>query len=632
MSFPDGPLHGLSGETKLNSGNAQRKKQTSRCVGRASVYKTDVDEIAGRRRLAICRIKVEMASKALWQSPVGNQSFTDAGIVIIGGGISGICMAIGLLKNNIRNFVILEKSAGLGGTWRDNKYPGCCCDVFSHLYSYSFAQNPDWSRLYPSQEELLNYLNDVGDKYGLHRYIRFSSVVEQCRWNEDEKKWKTTVHVEGTKDSEFGERYTLSSDFLLSAVGQLNYPHYPSIPGIDAFNGKIMHSARWDWSYSIKGKKVGIIGNGATAAQIIPEIAPEVSHLTVFQRTPNWVAPRYDMSIPLPARVIFRYIPGVLAKFRAIIMDFRESFFASLLKPGSQPSHYLKRVCLGMMKRQLANKPELWEKLTPNYPLGCKRIITSDDYYPALARDNVDLETGDIDRISEAGIVVDGAEQQFDLIILATGFRTVEFMHPIKVYGENGRSLTDIWKNGARALYGITIESLPNFAMLYGPNTNLGHSSIILMIEAQTRYIMALLSAILRSKKRGQNLTITPRVDRIDEFNSSLQKDLATTAFAHQSCTSWYKNEEGLITNNWSGNVLEYQKLLSRVNWADFSMTGDDSVKGKSTTRIGRIREESLIGLRAMLSIAAIGAAVIYSVAWRSHDFFPQLLKSIYRS
>ncbi|KAF3482788.1 putative Flavin-binding monooxygenase [Arthroderma uncinatum] len=569
-----------------------------------------------------------MASTVSWQSPAGNKGFTDTGIVIIGGGISGMCMAISLLKNNIRNFVILEKSAGLGGTWRDNKYPGCCCDVFSHLYSFSFAQNPNWTRLYPSQEEILNYLNDVGDKYGLHRYIRFSSMVEESRWDEVEKKWKTAVHVEGAKDSEFAERYTISSDFLLSAVGQLNYPHYPSIPGIDDFKGKIMHSARWDWSYDIKGKKVGIIGNGATASQIIPDIAPEVSHLTVFQRTPNWVAPRYDMSMWFPARAIFKYIPGVLAKFRAIIMDVRESVFASILKPESKMSDFLKRISQDMMKRQLANKPELWEKLTPDYPPGCKRIITSDDYYPALARDNVSLETGRIDKISESGIVVDGTEQQFDLIILATGFRTVEFMHPIKIYGEHGRSLSDIWKNGARALYGITIESLPNFAMLYGPNTNLGHSSIILMVEAQTRYIITLLSAVLRSKKRGQTLRITPKTDRIDDFNVSLQKDLSKSAFAHPSCTSWYKNEEGLITNNWSGNVVDYQKLLSKVNWTDFNMSGDDSMKDKSTTRIGRVREESLIGLQT-ISIAAVGAAVIGGVAWRSPDFFPRLLKSL---
>ncbi|KDB23870.1 hypothetical protein H109_04252 [Trichophyton interdigitale MR816] len=572
-----------------------------------------------------------MASKAVWRAPAGNKGFTDAGIVIIGGGISGMCMAISLLKNNIRNFVILEKSAGLGGTWKDNKYPGCCCDVFSHLYSFSFAQNPDWTRLYPSQEEILNYLNDVGDKYGLHRYIRFSSMVEECRWNEDEKKWKTTVHVEGAKDSEFGERYTISSDFLLSAVGQLNYPHYPSIPGIDDFKGKLMHSARWDWSYSIKDKKVGIIGNGATAAQIIPEIAPEVSHLTVFQRTPNWVAPRHDMPMTLPIRFMFRYVPGVLSKFRALIMDVRESLFASILKPESQVSGYLKKISVAMMKRQLANKPELWEKLTPNYPPGCKRIITSDDYFPALARDNVSLETGHIDRISESGIVVDGTEQEFDLIILATGFRTVEFMHPIKVYGENGRPLSDIWKNGARGLYGITIESLPNFAMLYGPNTNLGHSSIILMVEAQTRYILSLLTTVLRSKQRGRTLTITPKVDRIDEFNEALQKDLAKSSFAHPNCTSWYKNEEGLITNNWSGNVLDYQKLLSRIDWTDFDMKGDDSVKGRTYTRLGRVREESLIGLKT-LSTAAVAAAVIYGVSRRSPDFFPGLLRYLHLS
>ncbi|KAK2806649.1 hypothetical protein FQN51_006615 [Onygenales sp. PD_10] len=541
---------------------------------------------------------------------VGNQTYDEAAVVIIGAGISGMCTAISLLKNNINNFVIVEKSGGVGGTWRDNKYPGCCCDINSHLYSYSFEQNPNWSRLYPGQEEILQYLHTVAEKYKLFRHIRFNSSVEEARWDDATRKWVTAIHVgSGSKDAEYNNRYTITSDFLVSAVGQLNYPRYPSIQGIDDFQGKLMHSARWDWTYKLKGKRIGIIGNGATAAQIIPEIAKEAAHLTVFQRTPNWVTPRYDMNVWKPYRTLFKYAPFILWKMRAWMMDFREVFFSIVTDPTSKYSEYTRQLSIDMMKRQLPNNPELWDKFIPNYPPGCKRIIITDDYFPTFARDNVSLETRPIQHITKNGIMVDGTEQEFDLIVLATGFRTVEFMHPIKLHGAKGRPLSDVWAEGARALYGVTVESMPNFAMLYGPNTNLGHNSIILMIESQTKYIQALIGAVLKARQNGDSLAIMPDPKRLDAFNEEIQSVLGKTSFAHPNCQSWYKLENGKITNNWSGTVVEYQKLLAKLNWQDFAMEGYGAqtlkVK-KKKTHVGRVREESLVTYREM-AIAMVG-------------------------
>jgi cation diffusion facilitator CzcD-associated flavoprotein CzcO len=317
--------------------------------------------------------------------------------------------------------------------------------------------------------------------------------VDEARWDDNESKWKVTVNLSGQKDSEFGSSYIIASDFLISAVGQLNLPRYPDIPGLDDFQGKLMHSARWDWSYDFKGKKIAIIGNGvlskllkgyigiltiiigATAAQIIPEIAPAASHLTVFQRTPNWLIPRLDAPVSAFQKALLTYIPPIRWRKRAWQMEMREGFHAAVFDDNSEYAQMIRDWCAGMLKTQLANKPELWETLTPDYAPGCKRVILSDDYYPALARDNVDLETRRINRITNKGIDIEGAgEQEYDFIVLATGFKTVDFMYPIQVYGTNGRPVADIWKDGAKAYYGVTVEDLPNFGMFYGPNTNLG--------------------------------------------------------------------------------------------------------------------------------------------------------------
>lgn len=402
----------------------------------------------------------------------------------------------------------------------------------------------------------------VAQKYQLYRYVRFNSAVESAQWNDATKKWETKVKVEATKEAEFGQEYTITSDFLVSAVGQLNQPQYPKIPGLDDYKGKLMHSARWDWSYDLKGKKVAIIGNGATAVQIIPEIAPVVKNLTIYQRTPNWIVPRDDAAIPAWRRSLYRYVPYIRQRKRADMMDFREWTYGFVQGGSTETSAVFRQFSDQLMKTQLPDRPDLWEKLQPKYDIGCKRILITDDYFPVFLRDSVKLETRAIDKITEKGVVAEGDEEEFDLVILATGFRTVEFMHPIDIRGTNGRSISDIWKAGGEALYGVTVESLPNFGMLYGPNTNLGHNSIILMIEAQSNYINALMAKVLEARLNGGQLVIQPKPDVVAAFNNNMQEELKNTSFADERCGSWYKRKDnGKITQNWWSTVINYQTV-----------------------------------------------------------------------
>ncbi|KAB8199754.1 hypothetical protein BDV34DRAFT_29590 [Aspergillus parasiticus] len=545
--------------------------------------------------------------------PVGNHDYTSATVVIIGAGISGLCMAIDVIKRSkCRNIVILEKGNQVGGTWTDNRYPGCACDIWSTLYSFSFEQKTDWTREHPGQEEIRDYLIHVAEKYGLYKFIRFNTTVQEARWDDKQLKWKVSVATSGAKEPQFHDSYDITTDFLVSAVGQLNVPSWPSIPGLDDFTGKLMHSARWDWTYDFTGKRVAIIGNGATCAQIVPELAKSVSQVTVYQRTPNWVIPRYDTSVSSLQRFLLSYLPPIRWCKRALMMQAREFSHDAIARSNSALSGYIRKISIATMKSQLCDKPELWDKLTPDYSPGCKRLIPSDDYFPALNKKNVHLETRPIQRVTESGIeTVDGALQEYDLIVAATGFRSVEFMHPIQVYGRNGRPVADVWKDGAAAYYGVTVEDLPNFGMLYGPNTNLGHNSIILMVEAQSRYLSTLIGEVVRAKARSDSLVFQPRSDVVTAFNDRLQEELQRSTFADPQCHSWYKLENGRITNNWPGRVVQYQKDLSRVQWEDYVIEGTakSMVEGRKTTNIGRVQEESPVR-SSTLVLGALGIAM----------------------
>lgn len=443
--------------------------------------------------------------------------------------------------------------------------------------------------------------------------------MEEATWNESSKQWSTVVRATGEKEAEYSPSYTITSDFLVSAVGQLNVPAYPSINGLNLFQGKAMHSARWDRSFDLKDKRIAVIGNGATAAQIIPAIAESAKNITVYQRTPNWVIPRGDKPISKTMRWVYRYIPTIRKRYRAGLMDYRESFYDAAVVEDSAMNSTFKKLSLDMLGQQIPGNATLRKQLTPNYPPGCKRVIISDDYFPAMNRANVRLETRSIDEVLSTGIKAGGEAEEFDLIVLATGFRTVDFMYPIKITGLNGRSIEDIWKGGAKAYLGIAVEGLPNFGMLYGPNTNLGHNSIILMIEAQSRYINTLISATMKARASGGTLSIAPTPQRIKSYNDEIQKRLQSSTFANSNCRSWYKTADGLVTNNWCGTVIEYQERTSVVDWDDFvaSGSGKEQLQSQGPARIGRIIEEtqtsSVKSLGWLLTAGAIAVSAVYA-------------------
>lgn len=442
----------------------------------------------------------------------------------------------------------------------------------------------------------------------------------------------------------------------MSAVGQLNIPKYPSaasIPGIEEFTGKKMHSARWDWSYDFRQKKIAMIGNGCTAVQILPElVAGGAKSVTLFQRTPNWVVPRGDGPVSPLWRKIYKYIPGVLARKRATQMDFREEQFQFINYSNPEMAEAYMAAHREKLRESLPGRKDLWEKLTPKYGLGAKRLIISDDYFPTLARENVFLETRGIERIEGSRILVRDAEdgnkivnslpddddddKGFDLLICATGFLTTSFLHPLTLTGPSGIPLSSTWSStssrGPQALYGITVPSLPNFAMLYGPNTNLGHNSIILMIEAQSRYINALISVILDAKRQGGTVMVRPKEDVTERYYEMIQKELRNSVFWDEKVESWYKNAQGVIVNNFSRSVVEYQKLVEKVDLGEFEVEewgfekgedGDGEKKvekreGKKKDEIvyvGRVREETVVSDR-MLMVMGVLSTVAVAGAW----------------
>lgn len=482
----------------------------------------------------------------------------------------------------------------------------------------------------------------MAHKWGLYKHIRFNSQVEEARWDERTYKWQIIVKRLGGLEQEIAEVYGATTDFLISAVGQLSRPKYPDVKGLDTFEGKIMHSARWDWDYDLRNARVGIIGTGATAAQIIPEVAKHSAQLQVFQRTPTYVMPRHDHPISPSRQAMYKYLPLARRRYRASLMDFRESNFEGSFDPTGGKHQMITTISQGHMLSQLpgAEHAELRRQLSPDYPFSCKRIIVSDDLYPAFTRPNVHLETRGIAEITSNGVTMqDGSHHALDLLILATGFHANEFLQPIRILGRNGTSLSSIWSKGAFAHLGMTVPGLPNFAMLYGPNTNLAYNSEILQIEAQSLYIQRIIRAVLASKTKtpgnhhagegsililpsGNNnkgIAITPNCAVTQAYNQTLQDVLSRSTFANPACTSWFKDENGKIVNNWSGSAVEYQKRICFLDWADYDVEGDGSeaVHRRGVERWRRRVEETQVqgkwlkvGAAAGLGLLVLGGGV----------------------
>ncbi len=353
---------------------------------------------------------------------------------------------------------------------------------------------------------------------------------------------------------------------------------------------------------------------GATTAQIAPEVAKVASQLTICQRTPAWVIPRHDAQIRRSTRLLYTYFPPAQWRGRAEAMDIRESFHSAVTKADSAHAEHMRRLNHTLIREQLADHPDLWDKVSPKYSPGCKRTVISDDYYPTLGRKNVKLETDKIEGFTADGIKFAGhdAAERFDLIVLATGFDTFGFLSPIQITGRNGRPLEDIWSKASHAYKGVTVPDLPNFAMLYGPNTNLSHNSLILVIEAQTRYISVLIDKVVQARRRGQSLALCPSEERTIAYCHDLQLALAKTSFADPNCTSWWRRDDGIVTNNWAGTAVDYQKNLASVDWADYVAYGsaaydiDELQRKVKITKIGRVVEETTLS-RTALGVAALG-------------------------
>ncbi len=463
-------------------------------------------------------------------------------VAIIGAGVSGICMAIRLKQAGYTDISILEKSDDIGGTWRDNTYPASGCDVPSHLYSYSFEPNPDWSHAFSLQEEILAYLRHCVDKYGIAQFIRYNSPVDTARYDAVRQSWQITL----------ASGDTLGANILVSGVGQLNRPHTPTFPGADLYEGTTFHSARWNHEHDLSGERVAVIGNGASAVQFVPQIAPKVKELQIYQRSANWIIDRPDKEFSSFEKWLFRNVPGYEWYTRMLIYWLLEQRVAVFTGVGWRNRQFTK-VALKHLEEQISD-PDLRQKLTPDYPIGCKRVLISSDYYPALERPNVDLITTPIKGLTRDGIETDdGQVHQADTIIYATGFLSTDFLMPMDILGLDGKHLHDSWKDGAQAYLGMTVAGFPNFFMMYGPNTNLGHNSIIFMIECQVHYILDALRQM--EERRIGSVDIKRPV--MDSHNATLQEELRASVF-NAGCDSWYKQQDGKIVNNWSGSTITY--------------------------------------------------------------------------
>jgi cyclohexanone monooxygenase len=468
-------------------------------------------------------------------------------VLVVGAGFAGLGTAIKLDEHGFADFLVVDRGSTVGGTWRDNTYPGAACDVPSQLYSFSFAPNPEWSRSFSPQPEIQTYLERVAREAGVLDRFRFGVTVEDAEWDEEEGVW----HV-GTDHGE------VTADVVVTGSGGLSEPKLPDIAGIDSFGGEIFHSARWNHDYDLAGKRVAVIGTGASAIQIVPEVAKQAAHLDVYQRTAPWVMPRGDRPYTAIERFAFRHLPFVQRAYRTGIYWGRECFV-----PGFTVNPKLaapaKRLALKNIERGVSD-PELRKAVTPDYQIGCKRILISNDYYPTLDQEHVDLVTDGIHEITPAGIVTeDGTEHPVDAIIVATGFYTTEQPIAEHIKGRDGRTLADSWRETGMAAYkGTTISGFPNLFQIVGPNTGLGHSSMVFIIESQIAYIR---SALQQMGERDI-ASVEPTREAQDAWNVDVQRRMQRTVWNTGGCASWYIDSHGRNTTLWPRTTFKFRELL----------------------------------------------------------------------
>lgn len=456
-------------------------------------------------------------------------------VAVIGTGFSGLGAAIALEQRGT-DYTVLERAQDVGGTWRDNSYPGCRCDVPSHLYSFSFAPNPDWSETYSPQQEIHAYLRRTAEEQGVLPKVRFGAEVSQASWDATAACWRLET-ASGP----------LSADVVMLGNGPLAEPAIPDIPGLKTFEGITFHSARWRHDHDLTGQRVAVIGTGASAIQFVPQIQPKVAHLTLFQRTPPWVLPHGNRPIPGWQRAAYGRFPLLQRLVRAGVYWAREAFVSSLLRNG-KTLEKLEALAARHMRKAIAD-PELRAKLTPSYRPGCKRLLISNDYYPALQQPNVTIETDKIIEVRPHGVVTaDGVEHEVDAIVFGTGFRVTDNPVVERVRGRHGRSLAEHWAEaGMQAYKGTTVPAFPNLFLLAGPNTGIGHTSLVVMIEAQVRYALEALSTM----ERTRSAVVEVRRSACQAWNDQLQRRAAGTVWSSGGCASWYLDAHGRNTTLW---------------------------------------------------------------------------------
>ncbi|MFH5209549.1 flavin-containing monooxygenase [Antrihabitans spumae] len=470
-------------------------------------------------------------------------------VLIVGAGFGGLAAALELKRHGHHEFTIIDKADGLGGVWRDNTYPGAACDAPSDLYSFSFEQNANWPKRFAGQADILAYMHDVAERNGLMDHIRFGIEVASADFDADSGVWRVQTST--------GE--VIEADVFVPAVGQLSRPVMPTIEGMASFRGASFHSAQWNHDVDLTEKRVAIVGTGASAIQIIPAIQPKVGSLTVFQRSAPWIIPKFE-NYYIPPKVaaltklpVVNKLPGIHRAERLGWWAFYE-FVTSGLEGNGKVADFLTAWATSHRESQI-DDPELLAKMTPDYQAGCKRGLMASNYYPAVGQPNVHIETSHIEKITPNAVVTDdGVSHPVDVIVYCTGFAATQFLAPMNIHGIGGKSLREVWSDGARAYYGLAVPHFPNMFVMYGPNTNLGSGSIIYMHEQQARYVRQAVEFLKR--KKAFYVAVKPEVEQ--SYDAEIQKRLEKTVWT--KCSSWYREASGRVVANWPGKMSEYGK------------------------------------------------------------------------
>ena len=479
-------------------------------------------------------------------------------VIVIGAGFGGLGAGIQLKRAQRHDFLIVEQDRGVGGTWHANRYPGAACDIPSLLYSFSFAPNPHWSSNYPGQWEIESYLNRCVERFGLAPHLHLRTRVTSIEWNETVQRW--TVHAQ----DQAGGSLCWTARVIVSATGGLSRPKVPDLLGLADFAGPVMHTARWQGEVPLAGRRIGVVGTGASAIQLVPQLVGKASELVLFQRTPAWVVPKHERKFGSAERWLYDKVPGLRRLARAVVYAIHE-----LRAPGFiwQPRilQSLEPLVMARLRRHVRD-PALREALTPRYRMGCKRILIASDFYPAVQRRNVRLVTSAIARVVPDGVITaDGERYALDVLVMATGFQAAEAMAPFPVRGRHGVELNQAWRDGAKAYLGTTVPGFPHLFMIVGPNTGLGHNSMVFMIESQLRYVIDALARMDRARLAA----VDTKWDVADAFNTRLQHRMKRTVWSTGGCTSWYQTRDGKITTLWPGTTLEFRLRTRRFRLAD---------------------------------------------------------------